>query len=338
MAARTKANAGAIILALLDPETTKELLRRMSPDDVRRLLSGLQQMQCIDDADIDQACTAFLAAATASEPHHGASQVRANQNRLVEWLEAAGVKQQPQDPFWSDLRGADLCAQIRRVVAGIAPQTLAQWAAQNADGPVATLLGLLESASGAAVLTAVPIERAVRLLLHMTAQQHVDDESLVILLEDLRELQLRESHLGRSHPFGESRALELLRALDPPARDRVLAGLGDRDAPLAERLNSGLLKFEQLAQLSRADLSLVLSGFHERLLATALKGQPAEIRASFLAAVSARRRETIEGEQATLGPVRVSDQQDVHRSLTDRARMLRESGRISFPWDDQMVS
>lgn len=338
MAGQTKAHAGAIILALLEPEMASDLLRRMNPDDARRVLYGLRHVQSIEDAEIDQACDAFLAAASVSESNGDASRVRANHNRLIKYLETAGVNPQGHDPFWSDLRGADIGAQIRRVAVGIAPQSLGHWAARNADGPVATLLALLEPESGAGLLAALPADRAVQLLLHLINQHPVDEDSLFILLEDLRELRGRELSLSHRQQFGEPRALELLRALDPTARDRILDDLGDRDLPLAGRLNRGLLRFEQLAQLSRTDLALVLGGLHDRQFAIALKGQLEEIKKVFLSAVSSGRRELIEGELDTLGPVRLSDQQKIHLAVTERARQLRESGRISFPWEDQMVS
>lgn len=332
------ANAGAIILALLDPDTAAEVLRRMRPEEVRLLLAGLKHLNRVEDKDIDQAAQAFLDAAALPERERQAGRIKVHQSRLADWFRGARVDIRANDPFWSGLAEADLCGQIRNAANNVAPKTLARWADQNADGPLWTLLAVLDPLAAGRLLSGLPAERAARVLKRLTVMVQVDSESLSILLNDILSLRVGGMRSESVVGLGESRALELLRGINPADRERILTGLSEKDAALAGRMQRGILKFDQLAQLSRLDLSLLLAGFSDHDIAVALKGKPATLVAAFLAAVSSGRRKGVEEEGVVLGPVRVSEQLALHDRITERALGLRETGRIVFPWEDQMVS
>lgn len=129
---------------------------------------------------------------------------------------------------------------------------------------------------------------------------------------------------------GLGAAAELLNGLDPEHRKKLLSELDARDPGLTRRLESRMIRFEHLIQLSDLDLQLVLREAHNSKLVLALRRAPTELLESIYRNMTARAGEVLRDEVATQGPKRVSDIMAAQADILKIAIRLSGEGRIKF--------
>lgn len=135
---------------------------------------------------------------------------------------------------------------------------------------------------------------------------------------------------------GPKAAAKLLQGLDSQARKRVIAELRERDPKMAELIESEMVTFEDLKDLSAKQLPELLRSIELSDLALGLRLGSEELKSSFLNRVSKGMREEI--EQVLLGPPQSVDKvEEAIAKIMEVVRQLVDEGKIVLANDDEYV-
>jgi flagellar motor switch protein FliG len=109
-------------------------------------------------------------------------------------------------------------------------------------------------------------------------------------------------------PFGGVQGIvDMLKVMDGPERDKLLANLRARDPKLAGELDRRLFTFEDLAGAGPEVVDELVRQVPAGKLALALRGASEALRATIFGRMSARAAKNLADEIDALGPRRVSD-------------------------------
>ncbi len=124
--------------------------------------------------------------------------------------------------------------------------------------------------------------------------------------------------------------LEILRGLDPPAREKLLHNLSERDPDLGRKLSENLFTFESLQKISPRSLQTLLRKVREDLLALALRDASDPLRARIFAHISKRQADQLR-ESLESGPKRPkSEVQKAQASIVAEAQEMEKNGELSL--------
>lgn len=97
-------------------------------------------------------------------------------------------------------------------------------------------------------------------------------------------------------------ALELLEALDPKDRERIMNEIAERDPKIFEKLKQGLLNIETLLALEEAELRQLVQEVPREKWARALRATSPELKQKILASFPTRARSELEELIVSVGP------------------------------------
>ncbi len=157
-------------------------------------------------------------------------------------------------------------------------------------------------------------------------------KSLTVDAEVIRKAEetLRGKIRGAADPVtqevdGTSALTEILRYMDPAREQAILADLEPNTANLIKKK---LYTIDVVFQIPDKDLQKVMRDYADRELALVLKGAVELVQKRLLSAVSERRRELINSEEAIVGPMRKTDLDRAQQDFLEYIQLLEQKGEI----------
>lgn len=135
---------------------------------------------------------------------------------------------------------------------------------------------------------------------------------------------------------GKDKLIEILKKSD---FDKSLSLIDElkKDSPeLAEEIKYNLFTFDDIKNISRKNLSMVLRDFKDKDVSLMLKGAKQEIKDAVLNAVSKKRKELIREEMEILGTVKKSDAAEKQKEFVDYLIELDQRGKINIKRNDEV--
>jgi flagellar motor switch protein FliG len=101
------------------------------------------------------------------------------------------------------------------------------------------------------------------------------------------------------------------------------------DGPeIAEQVRNMMFVFNDLAKLTDRDLQVLLKEVEQKDLVVALKGADEELKSKVLDNMSERVRQFLTEEMEFLGPMRLTEVEEVQLRIVQQCRQLEEQGQI----------
>lgn len=122
--------------------------------------------------------------------------------------------------------------------------------------------------------------------------------------------------------------VDIINRSDVATEKALLAGLEAMDPALAEEVRSRMLTFADIVKLDAAHIQNILRTVDLRVLATAMKGASEAVIDAINKNISERKRETLEGEIASLGPVRMTSIEEARAEIVRGIREKEAAGDI----------
>lgn len=314
----------AVALVALGPERAANVLRGLDEREVKQLAAAV----------------ADLGPVTPDE-------VRSTMTELARGLADVSVLPAPGKRFAKDLlvralgpeRGELACAELD-VPAPFGwldaadPEAAAKALATEPPGAVALALAHLDPRTAARLLVRLPEQTraavagriAALSAVHPDTVAHVE-AGLRARVEDVLQSQVRKV---------EGPAL-LAGVLGKAGRDtsrELLSVLAQADPALADATSAALFTFEDACALEARSLQVLLRGVDGKQLAVALASAPEATRASVLANLSERARETLTDEMDLLRGVRPAEVAEARAAVVAVARQLEEEGTLVLTRSD----
>jgi flagellar motor switch protein FliG len=139
---------------------------------------------------------------------------------------------------------------------------------------------------------------------------------------------------------GPKAVADLLNHTGSRVEKHVLDSMDERDAPVTEAVRNLMFTFGDISKLTDRELQILLREVDQKDLVIALKAAEEELKDKILGNMSERVRTFITEEMEFLGPMRLSEVEEVQLRIVQQARQLEEMGYITIvrgEIDDAMV-
>ncbi len=138
---------------------------------------------------------------------------------------------------------------------------------------------------------------------------------------------------------GAKLAADIMNLVGRPVEERILGSLDEQAPEVAETIRSLMLTFEDLHRLDNRGMQTLLKEIGRDDLLLAMKTASPGMQERILSNMSARAREIMLEDHATMGPVRLKDVERAQASIVLSARRLAEEQklRLGVSGDDALV-
>lgn len=239
----------------------------------------------------------------------------------------------------SKVLGAERVSQIMEEIRGPAGRTmwdklgnvnetvLANYLKNEYPQTVAVVLSKIKSDHAARVLTQLPENFAMEVVMRMLRMEAVQKE----VLDDVERTLRTEffTNLARSNRRDAHELIaEIFNNLDRNTETKFLTALEERNRDSAERVKGLMFTFDDLARLDNGAIQTLLRNAEKDKIPLALKGASEAMKDFFLSNMSERAGKLLREEMTSLGPVRLKDVEEAQGYLVSIAKDLAARGEI----------
>jgi flagellar motor switch protein FliG len=310
--------AAALMLALGE-EHGAPIWEHLANDEVKDLSAAIAQLGRVPSHVVEHLLVQFS----------GEVSSRANLHGSVETAERLLGGVLPEDrvrEIMEDIRGPSGRTMWDKL-SNVSEQVLAGYLRNEYPQTVAVILSKLRPDHAARVISALPQEMAVDVIVRMLRMDTVQKEVLAEVEQSLKtEFMTNLSRAIKRDPH-ESMA-ELFNALDRQTEEAMLDALDKRAPDSAERIRSLMFTFEDLVHLMPAAISTVVRHADKREMALALKGAEEALRQLFFSAMTDRAAKMLQEDIKGMGPVRAREVEEAQAALVRLTKSLADRGEI----------
>jgi len=206
-------------------------------------------------------------------------------------------------------------------------QVLAAYLKNEYPQTVAVVLSKIKPDHAGKVLTMLPENFAMEVVMRMLRMEAVQKEVLSDVERTLRTEFM--SNLARAtRRDAHEMMAEIFNNLDRATESRFVAALEERNKDAAEKIKSMMFTFEDLSRLDPGGVQTLLRTLDKAKLGLALKGASEGIRDLFFSNMSERAGKLLREDMAALGPVRLKDVEEAQQVMVQTAKDLAARGEI----------
>jgi flagellar motor switch protein FliG len=137
-----------------------------------------------------------------------------------------------------------------------------------------------------------------------------------------------ETQQGLSTSGGPQAVAAILALVPSSSEKMLLAGVGERDANLAQQIRDLMFVFEDIATLDDKSVQRLLREVEVKVLALALKGASDGLIKKIMGGMSSRAVSSLQEEIETLGPQKKRDIEKAQAMIVTTIRTLEETGEL----------
>lgn len=316
----------AIVLLQLDQNVQNEILSKFSEREVVRVVQAMANAPAISPDLVRTVVGDVLAEI--------GSLYRARQGGLE-------IAEQVLIARLGPKRAAEILAQLRNeaprelpfdFMIGIDPVQVAGICAAEHPQAVAVVLAHLDRDIAADVMSR--LEESLRSdLAFRVAKLRPLPLAVVEVLSNTLESRLSNfvrSGSSSSEVDGVTATVRILSGLSRADERQILSQIEEKDADLAERIQSEMFGWDDVVELDRSTLMVVLREVSMPDLAIALKNKDTATITKFKSALTERQLEDLEDELAAMGKIKLSLVEQHEAAIVKAVRTLAEAGEIDI--------
>lgn len=209
----------------------------------------------------------------------------------------------------------------------VSEQVLANYLKNEYPQTVAVVLSKVKPDHAARVLSILPENFAMEVIMRMLRMEAVQKEVLdgvektlrTEFMSNLARTQRRDAHEMMADIFNN---------LDRNAENRFMSALEERNRESAERIKQLMFTFEDLVRLDAAGVQILLRSVEKSSLALALKGGSDGVKELFFKNMSERAGKMLKDDMEALGPVRLRDVDQAQSAIVAISKELAASGQL----------
>ena len=194
---------------------------------------------------------------------------------------------------------------------------------------IALILSHVPPSQAADILSGLPAEQQLPVIRRVATMGQTSPE---IIREVEKGLENRMSSLMNQqfeNAGGVSTVAEILNVVDRATERTLLENLAQEDAALVDEIRRLMFVFEDIAKLGDREIQTLLKNVESAQWAMALKGASEELKDKILKNMSKRAADLLKEEMEYLGPVRLSNVEQMQQQIVDVIRRLEDLGEIT---------
>ena len=219
------------------------------------------------------------------------------------------------------------------ILKNVAPQQIAPFIAYEHPQTVALILSQLEPDQAAGILYHLPEPVQADVAYRIATMDNITPAVLHQIEESL-ENSLRDLLGGNQEVGGPKVVADILNLTGSSVEKTVLDHLDTTDPEVAEGIRNLMFVFSDLVKLTDREIQMVLKEVEQKDLVVALKAAEDELKDKILSNMSERVRQFIQEEMDFMGPMRLSEVEEVQLRIVQQVRQLEEQGQVTITRGD----
>ena len=215
----------------------------------------------------------------------------------------------------------------------VAPEQVAPFISQEHPQTIALILSQLEPAQSSGILSQLP-ERMQADVAYRVATMENITPAVLKEIEDALESSLRDILGGNQDVGGPKVVADILNLTGSSVEKNVLDQMDGQDPEVAEAVRNLMFTFADINKLTDRELQILLREVDQKDLVIALKAAEEELKDKILGNMSERVRTFVTEEMEFLGPMRLSEVEEVQLRIVQQVRQLEEQGQITIASGD----
>ncbi len=192
---------------------------------------------------------------------------------------------------------------------------------------VAVVLSRLKSDHAARVLSLLPENFAMEVVMRMLRMEAVQKDVLDNVEQTLRKEFM--ANLARTARRDSHEVMaDIFNSLDRATESRFMSGLEERNRESAEKIKQLMFTFEDLIRIDSSGIQGLLRQVEKDQLAIALKGATDDLKDLFFKNMSARAGKMMKEDMDAMGAVRLKDVDEAQATIVSVAKALADAGEI----------
>jgi flagellar motor switch protein FliG len=226
-------------------------------------------------------------------------------------------------------KAQEILDRVAYMLKNVAPEQVAPFISHEHPQTIALILSQLESTQGAGILSQLP-ERMQSDVAYRIATMENITPAVLKEIEEALEASLRDILGGNQDVGGPKVVADILNLTGSSVEKNVLDQMDAQDPEVAESVRNLMFTFADISKLTDRELQVLLREVDQKDLVVALKAAEEELKDKILGNMSERVRQFISEEMEFLGPMRLSEVEEVQLRIVQQVRQLEEQGQVTI--------
>jgi flagellar motor switch protein FliG len=211
----------------------------------------------------------------------------------------------------------------------VAPEQVAPFISHEHPQTIALILSQLDPNQGSGILSQLP-ERLQADVSYRIATMENITPAVLKEIEEALEASLRDILGGNQDVGGPKVVADLLNLTGSSVEKNVLDQMDAQDPEIAEAVRNLMFTFADIAKLTDREIQLVLDECDRRHVAIGLRAAEEPLKQKVLSNLSEEDRTFVTEEMGRLGPIRLSEVEEIQLRIVQQVRMLEEQGKLTI--------
>jgi len=221
----------------------------------------------------------------------------------------------------------------------IGPDQLAPFISHEHPQTIALILSQLDASQASGILARLPEHPRADVAYRITCM-NVVSAKVLRRVEEYLETSLCGILSVNLGVGGPKVVADVLNLCGSSMEKNILGQIDARDPELGESVRNLILVFDDIRKLTDREIQVLLREVDQKDLVVALKGASDELKDKFLNNMSEKVRNFITEEMGFMGPMRLSEVEEVQLRIVKQVRHLEEEGKVTIikgDYDDKFV-
>ena len=309
----------AILMMSIGEENAAKLFSMMDDEEIKEVSNTMSTLGQVSADTVERLFLEFFEAMSASGVIVGTYD---STERLL--MKALGKER--VDSIMEDIRGPAGRTTWDKL-GNVNEEILAAYLKNEYPQTIALVLSKIKPDHAARVLSVLPEEIAMEVIMRMLSMESVKKEVMdgiektlrVEFMSNLAKTQRRDSH---------ELMAEIFNNFDRNTETRFMGQLESRDLESAERIRNLMFTFEDLSKIDPTGIQTLIRNIDKEKLGLALKGASDTIKDLFFSNMSERASKILREDMEAMGPVRLKDVDEAQMYIVGVAKDLSSKGDI----------
>jgi flagellar motor switch protein FliG len=211
----------------------------------------------------------------------------------------------------------------------VSPEQVAPFITQEHPQTISLILSQLEPAQASGILAQLPESLQADVAYRIATMENITP-AVLKEIEEALEASLRDILGGNQDVGGPGVVADILNLTGSSVEKNVLDQMDGQDPEVAESVRNLMFTFADINKLTDRELQILLGEVDQKDLVIALKAAEEELKVKILGNMSERVRTFVSEEMEFLGPMRLSEVEEVQLRIVQQVRQLEEQGQITI--------
>ncbi len=322
----TGAQKAAVILMSIEEEAASKIFALMTEEEIKEISHTMSNLGSIKSETAEKLMVEFV-----EEMSMGGDVVGSME--AVEKLLEKALGKERVNVIMEDISGPAGRTTWDKL-SNVSEEVLANYLKNEYPQTAALVLTKIRSSQAARVLSVLPEEFSLEVIMRMITMDPVKREVLAGVEKTLQAEFMTNLATTKKQDSFEMIA-EIFNNFDRNTEGKFMELLDNKEPDSAERIRELMFTFDDLLNVDNAGIQAIIRKADNDKLATALKGANDKLRELFFSNMSERASKILKEDMENKGPVRIRDVDEAQMAIVMSAKEMADAGEITIASDDE---